>query len=397
MIRTRRAFLKGTTAAAASLALPGPALATGHAFTINAPMDPPEWALLERELLHAHTAACVTFFQRYFDPSNGWLETTVRFGGDAVLKLIKSLMNGSSGPKLRKATPLDWTGDPIDVKTRFPSLGHGEDDYQMMLRHFVGYEDVVGDHPLNLVATTLPTNAYLLTHERKYKDWVPGYCDAWAERARANDGIIPSNAGLDGAIGGAADGKWYGGTYGWGLSPVVPMTGKRSDRNRVPRCIVGFFNAYLLSKGDDKYLNVWRKTADGIDANAKLEDGKPSSPTMYGDKGWYGFQPGKYRYNFLEIYHLSMNPSDRARCEETGWYEFLEGKNPGYPVKALREGLSRIAKQMEIVNADSTSPDMRLAPGAGARLNIKMKRFANDPALSFPWEDTVADLGDPPI
>jgi hypothetical protein len=38
---------------------------------------------------------------------------------------------------------------------------------------------------------------------------------------------------------------------------------------------------------------------------------------------------------------------------------------------------------------------VRLAPGAGAKLTIKMKRFANDPTLSFPWESTVADLGKP--
>jgi hypothetical protein len=37
---------------------------------------------------------------------------------------------------------------------------------------------------------------------------------------------------------------------------------------------------------------------------------------------------------------------------------------------------------------------VRLAPGCGARLTIRMKRFANDPTLSFPWEGTVADLGD---
>ena len=49
----------------------------------------------------------------------------------------------------------------------------------MMLAHFEGYEDVVGDHPLNLVATSSATNAYMLTHEPKYKDWVLGYCDAW--------------------------------------------------------------------------------------------------------------------------------------------------------------------------------------------------------------------------
>jgi hypothetical protein len=36
---------------------------------------------------------------------------------------------------------------------------------------------------------------------------------------------------------------------------------------------------------------------------------------------------------------------------------------------------------------------VRLAPGAGAKLTIRMKRFSNDPTLSFPWEATVADLG----
>ncbi|HEY5084269.1 MAG TPA: hypothetical protein VII48_07110, partial [Rhizomicrobium sp.] len=344
------------------------------------------------------------------------------------------------------------------------------------------------------------------------------YCDAWAQRARDNGGIIPSNVGLDGKIGGAADGKWYGGTYGWSFSPIVPMTGKPQDRNRVPWCVGGFFNAYLLSKGDDKYLDVWRKTADKFDAAAKTVDGKLSTPTMFGDQGFYSYRPGKYRFNFLEIYALSMKPSDRSRCEETGWYDFLEGKNPGYPVKALRDGLKRIRQHMEIVDDDNTSPDMRLADsaldynpaavmaltqlmeaglyiqhpgwarttpaqggtllysrlryfdparrraglpqdvaalvdgwgpdslsvtlvnispsvarsvivqggaygehqivsvtdgkdttpvdapsfpvrlaaGAGAKLTLKMKRFANDPTLSFPWESSIADLGNPP-
>jgi len=623
MARTRRSFLLSSAAfiaAAPALARPSGAL------TLATPMDPPEWALLQRELLHAHTDACVTFFRRYYNPATGWLETTERWGGDdgpddaienvndwphlyalggdAVirqmyekayeghvrqytaahttdapiarlgmyfkefpaqfdwqhngegltvfnlmplgdpysrryrervtrfagfymdedpgapnydpkLKLIKSLLNGSRGPMLREATALDWTGDPIDVKNRFPTLGHGEGGYEGMLAHFKDYGDVVGDHPLNLASTQLATNAYMLTHDPKYKAWVLGYCDAWAERARANGGIIPSKVGLDGKIGGP-EGKWYAGTYGWGFSPIVPMTGKPADRNRVPWCVTGFFNAYLLSKGDDKYLDVWRKTADRFDAAAKVIDGKLSTPTMYGDQGFYSFKPGKYRLNFLEIYALSMKPSDRARCEDTGWYEYLEGKNPGYPVKALRAGLSRIRTQMQAVDADTTSPDMRLAdsaldinpasivaltqtmeaglylqhgswaktspsqggtllfsrlryfdpvrrragmppdvaalvenwgpdhvtvtlvnlnpsqarsvivqggaygehqilsvsdgkaelaignasfpvrlmPGAGARLTIRMARFANDPTLSFPWEDTVADLGD---
>ena len=38
---------------------------------------------------------------------------------DAKHKIIRSMFNGSRGPLLRKATALDWAGDPIDVKNRF--------------------------------------------------------------------------------------------------------------------------------------------------------------------------------------------------------------------------------------------------------------------------------------
>src|SRR5260370_24536458 len=79
MQNSRLSFLMG--AAGAGL-LPLPALAADPAFAIATPMDPPEWALLQRELLHAHTAACVKFFRRYFNQATGWLETTERFGGD---------------------------------------------------------------------------------------------------------------------------------------------------------------------------------------------------------------------------------------------------------------------------------------------------------------------------
>ena len=64
------------------------------------------------------------------------------------------------------------------------------------------YGDVVGDHFLNLVATTLPMNAYLLAGEPKYKKWIVEYMDAWLDRMKQNDGIIPSFVDLDGRIGG---------------------------------------------------------------------------------------------------------------------------------------------------------------------------------------------------
>src|SRR4029077_11626107 len=135
---------------------------------------------------------------------------------DPKHKIIKSMFNGSKGPLLRKATALDWAGDPIEIGNRF-KLGHGERHYDEMVAHFKDYNDIIGDHPQNMLATVLAANAYMLAHEPKYKQWLLEYVDAWLERMRANGGIIPTNIGLDGKIGAAAGGKWYGGGYGWGL------------------------------------------------------------------------------------------------------------------------------------------------------------------------------------
>ncbi len=48
---------------------------------VDSPMSPPAWALLERELLAANTAACREFFKRYFD-ERGYLMCVERWGGD---------------------------------------------------------------------------------------------------------------------------------------------------------------------------------------------------------------------------------------------------------------------------------------------------------------------------
>ncbi len=272
--------------------------------SISTPMTPPEWALLEREVLRANAAACRLFYKRYFD-ERGYLLCVERWGGDdgpddaiecvadwpllhalggaddvlamykraweghlrqytqaktvdvpfardgmyyrefpvrfdwihngegltafnlqglsdphdprfgervrrfagfytgedptapnydSQHKVIRSLFNGSRGPLLRKATGLDWAGDPIEVEGRFQPR-HGERTYAQMVAHFKDYNDIVGDHPLNLCATSLAANAYFLTHEAKYKKWLLEYVDAWAERTRSNGGIIPTNIG----------------------------------------------------------------------------------------------------------------------------------------------------------------------------------------------------------
>ncbi len=437
--------------------------------SIDTPVSPPAWALLERELLRANTAACREFFEKYFD-DRGFLLCVERWGGDdgpddaienctgwpilhalgapdVVLemyktaweghlrqytlaktvevpfardgmyykefpvmfdwlhngegltvfnlqglsdplnakfqqrvrryagfylgedpgapnydpqhKIIKSMFNGSRGPLLRKATGLDWAGDPIEVANRF-RLGHGEQSYEQMVEHFKDYNDIVGDHPLNLVSTTLALNAYMLDHEEKYKKWLIEYVEAWRERTIANKNIIPTNIGLDGKIGGAAGGKWYGGVYGWGFSVYDPASKKIAHRNQEYQGFVGFMNAYLLT-GDDKYLDVWRKQIDSVNSNQKVVDGKPVYPRMYGDQGWYEYVPEKYSQHALEIAYLSMKPADVARLGESGWFGYLLGKQPDYPEVALRRDLARVRERVEAMRQDPTTPDTRLA------------------------------------
>lgn len=436
---------------------------------IQSPMTPPPWALLERELLRANTAACKEFYARYFD-ERGWLKCVERWGGDdgpddaiencadwPVLhalgasdeilrlykkaweghlqqytqakttkvpfaregmyfkefpvqfdwlhngeglrvfnlqglsdpnnplfrqrvkrfagfylnedpgaqnydpkhKIIRSMFNGSRGPLLRKATGLDWAGDPIEIKNRF-ALRHGEENYEQMLAHFKDYNDIVGDHPQNMVSTTLAMNAYALTHQPKYKKWILEYVDAWRLRTIENKGIIPTNVGRDGKIGSDANGKWYGGVYGWGFSVEVPQTGKLAHRNTHYLGLIGFGNAYLLT-GDDKYLDVWRKMTDLINAQGKMMKGRMVYPTMYGDQGWYEFVPQKYTQGAFEIWYWSMKETDLERMPNNAWVNFLQGKDPEFPERQLRADFAKIRAKVQGMRKDTTTPDTRLA------------------------------------
>jgi hypothetical protein len=229
-----------------------------------------------------------------------------------------------------------------------------------MLAHFKDYNDIVGDHPQNLRATTLAFNAFALTHEEKYKQWLVEYVDAWTKRAADNGGIMPSNVGLDGKIGGAADGKWYGGVYGWGFSVIVPQTGKPTDRNRTMSGFSGLMNAMLVT-GDERYLDVWRTQCDKINAAAKSIDGKLQYPRMYGDDGWYGWIAAPYAEHALELYCLSMRDADRQRLPRNPWLDFLDGKNERYAESALRRDLEGIRSRMAAMQLDTTTPDTRLS------------------------------------
>jgi hypothetical protein len=404
--------------------------------TVDTPTSPPHWALLERQLISAQTAACEAFYERYFDERGyllcvprwggddgpddaaenllnwtmlhalgapdrilqlykcGWeghlrqyteakttevpfardgmyyrefpvmfdwmhhgegfsaftlqslsdpydpsyLERTRRYAGfymgedpqadnyDPAHKVIRSMFNGSRGPLMRKATGVDWAGDPIEVGERF-ALRHGERSYEEMVAHFQDYNDVVGDHPLNLCATALALNAYR----------------------------------LDGTIGGACDGKWYGGVYGWGFTVVVPQTGELAHRPAFQsRSHYGFGNALTLT-GDQRYVDVWRGVIDAVNENAQVIDGQTMYPHMYGDEGWYDYRPDPFDAGALEVYYWSMDPADRARLSGNAWVAFLQGEDSGYPVRALQEGLERVRRRTAEMRQDPTTADTRLS------------------------------------
>src|SRR3954449_12625545 len=63
------------------LAAAPPLPAADVSLSVETPLAPPAWALLERELLRANAAACKEFFDRYFD-DRGYLQCVERWGGD---------------------------------------------------------------------------------------------------------------------------------------------------------------------------------------------------------------------------------------------------------------------------------------------------------------------------
>ncbi len=278
---------------------------------------------------------------------------------DPQHKLIRSLLNGSRGPMLRKATPVDWVGDPVDI-SKF-TAGHGEADYAGMLAHYNEYTDVVGDSFLNLGATTLPTTAYMLTHDPKYKKWVLEYMDAWLERMKENHGIIPSYVDLDGKIGGP-EGKWWNNAYGWGFSPVATSrgaNGQRQDRNRIQRALAGFFDAMWLSQGDQKYADAWRNMINSVNSNAVTANGRTQYPTMYGANGWYGWRNAPWSVGAMEVWYWSMKPEDMARVSQNNWVVYLQGQYPEYPMEELQRDYATVQRHTQAFRRDQTTPDTR--------------------------------------
>ena len=296
---------------------------------------------------------------------------------DPKHKVIRSIWNGSKGPMMHKATVYDWVGDAVPGRFHILHSPHGRGKmldlmsvYDKMLAHCTEYVDSVGDSWLNLASTNLGLNAYMLDHESKYRDWVLEYMDAWVERTAKTGGMISSTIGLDGEPGNNFDGQWWKSTYGWNFTIFDGEIEKIAHRNYFTAGTwPGFSNAYLLT-GDAKYIDILRHQMDLFYEQKKVVDGKVMLPQMYGDprgykyKGdpeWYRWQPNLHHDRLMEIYLWSMNRKDLERLPVEGWLGFLEGKDGGYPEKALQAAFEDVRDRVEAIHSDPTSPDTRLA------------------------------------
>jgi hypothetical protein len=299
---------------------------------------------------------------------------------DKQHKIIRSFFNGSRGPLLRKATALDWAGDPIEVDGRFDA-GHGETTFEEMLDHFRDYTDVVGDNHVNLGATTLGVTAFALTGEQQYRDWVVEYLDAWLRRTERNGGLIPSSVGSDGTI--ESGYGWYGGVYGWGFSVLqVPRDGKLAHRAYHRRTPYSLANGLLLT-GDRRYVQMWRRMLDVVNGNAKQDGGQTLYPHMYGrldrlerlqqggtlddlpatgPEGWYEYRPQRFAPSAADLYYWTQ---DRSLFELTGevpaWVRFLDGEDDSYPEAALEADLETLRHKVELMREDTRSPDCSMS------------------------------------
>jgi hypothetical protein len=316
---------------------------------------------------------------------------------DPAKKIIKSIWTGSLGPMLRKATTYDWVGDPVPGTFHLlhNPAGRGklldlQANYKKMLAHCDEYLDSVGDNNLNLAATILGMNAYMLTGEEKYRRWTLDYADAWKQRSMEAGGNIPSNIGLDGKLGGEYKGQWWKGTYGWNFTIFDGELGQIAHRNYFTAGTwPGFGNALLLS-GDQSYTQVLRKQLDNLYAQKKVENGRTLLPQMYGDPrgykydgppSWYQYGPNLHHDRLMEIYLRSMDRKDLERIpvstqfnppdqpgrsygdpdRTTYWLGYLEGKLPDYPEKALRQDLNHVRHKVAEFTEDQTTADSRLA------------------------------------
>jgi hypothetical protein len=377
------------------------------------------------------------YFLCLADPTNPKLiERARRFAGfylnedpeapnyDPEHKLIRAPHTGSGGPRwgyFDKKASFDYAenmeryGLPYQDVPGVTSYADLKDPQKAARMGEVMQERMGrGDVAANLPVTSLITNAYLMTGDEKYREWVLEYFEAWLERANQNGGLLPDNVGLSGQVGEYMDGKWYGGLYGWAWPHGL--------HNIEAAALVAGANAYLMTHRQG-YLDLARGQLDQAIKLGKVlnvdeirsGEGQPQTgqppvksekpekhhpagnfnyylgygqlaalsekretlviPNRYNEYGWFDYQVPQPEFP-ITLWYLSQARSDWDRLEfirqnsaygwskvtsfrnksdsghEEPWLCFLAGENPTYPEAILSATLGQVSRRLQLIRQD---------------------------------------------
>jgi hypothetical protein len=323
---------------------------------------------------------------------------------DPEHRIIRCVHNGSRGPRwlydedeepsYRYSPGMAIYGLPfedLDGIDRFDDLRDPEKARRMgrAMKDRMGK----GDAAANLSVCSLIANAYFLTGDPKYREWLEAYVGAWVERAAANGGLVPDNVGLSGEVGEYLGGRWYGSMYGWTWPHGLYNVGYAALVAGISACLV---------TGDDRWLDFPRSQLREIMKRGKVIDLRTARmslehhwagqmralgssgeswavPYRHGDSGWTDYQP-MTPIPSAALWNVRGSDDDHAfldelRAKETfdwrtvtsfrtkedsgheqPWWCFLKGENPGYPERILRVALDQVYRRLELIRRDDTDP-----------------------------------------
>ncbi|MGG1910281.1 hypothetical protein AB1285_25840 [Microbacterium sp. NRRL B-14842] len=259
-----------------------------------------------------------------------------------------------------------------------------------------------GDIAVNLAATSLAANRWLYDGDEEAAAWIRRYVDGW--RARADGGLLPDNVGPDGTVGSLHDGRWWGGHYGWawphglhsvGMSALIgalnhalvtgddaaPRPRAHDARHRARRGAHGQRRGVHLQSARRMDGPARCRRPPSRDCSSRTVTARTAGSTTVrcnstSPCGSGGGRDGRLTGSgWRRRSPVSPTPPTSSRRSatrrraghEAGWFAYLSGDLPDYPVRALEMALGQVARRAAMMLADDRDPRRRAPALLAAR------------------------------